>query len=372
VTPAGGLLNALWRDRTRYTLLAFDRLEPRLRILSLAQDGGGLHPLDGDLSVYPFAFTAGTPTYYPDRLTRLILSGVTALTRLTRQELDRNGIEWAGEAIRPYVERADFFHTSNEVSFHPLCPQRVENQLGEFCSRREHFDLFPYLGLDIVELTGNHNADYGYDAYRDTLDFYRFNGIATVGGGENLETARRPLVITHNGGRIIMLACNWVGPYYAIATENRPGAAPCDWNWLRGVLPALAADSDLLIVTVQHVEYEEYVPTDAQRADFRGLADLGADIVVGTQAHKPQVFEFYNARTGNQALLHYGLGNLFFDQPFWGNMRFFMDQLFVYEGRLLTVDLFTGIIDDNARPRPMTADEQLNFLAFMFNTQGGF
>jgi Putative enzyme of poly-gamma-glutamate biosynthesis (capsule formation) len=171
---------------------------------------------------------------------------------------------------------------------------------------------------------------------------------------------------------VALVACNWAGPYYALASDQRPGAAACDWNWLRETLPELAATSDLLIVTMQHWEYEEYLPTDAQRADFRGIADLGADVVIGTQAHKPQVFEFYNTRRGEQAFLHYGLGNLFFDQPFWGNMRFFMDQLFIYEGRLLGIDLFTGIIDDLARPRPMTDEERLNFLAFMFNTQGAY
>jgi poly-gamma-glutamate synthesis protein (capsule biosynthesis protein) len=133
----------------------------------------------------------------------------------------------------------------------------------------------------------------------------------------------------------------------------------------------LKAENDVVIMTVQYQEYEDYKPTAQQESDFEGLADLGADAVIGTQAHKPQTFEFYNTQNGSESFIHFGMGNLFFDQPFWGNMRFFMDELFVYEGKLLTVDLFTGIIDDLARPRPMTADEQLNFLAFMFNTQGG-
>ena len=109
-----------------------------------------------------------------------------------------------------------------------------------------------------------------------------------------------------------------------------------------------------------------------QVSDFQGLADLGADVVIGTQAHKPQTMAFYGARTGQESFLHYGLGNLFFDQPFWGNSRFFMDELYIYQGRLLNVDLFTGIIDDLARPRPMTPDEQVNFFAFMFHTQDSF
>jgi hypothetical protein len=43
-----------------------------------------------------------------------------------------------------------------------------------------------------------------------------------------------------------------------------------------------------------------------------------------------------------------------------------MDQLFIYGGRLLGVDLFTGIIEDQGRPRPMTPDERDDFLEWMF------
>ena len=96
------------------------------------------------------------------------------------------------------------------------------------------------------------------------------------------------------------------------------------------------------------------------------LADLGADVVIGSQAHRPQTFEFYRAADGHEAFIHYGLGNLFFDQTSWGKVRFFMDQLFIYDGRLLTVDLFTGLIEDRGRPRPMTAEESEEFLQFMF------
>ncbi len=379
IVPLNALENMLWRDRSLYTLLPFERLTSRYRVLHIVggmenalYDLPGVHPLDSDLTTYPFAFQSTTPNFYRSRLTRLLLSGVTALTRNTRIALNEKGVVWAGEAVKPYTERADFFHTSNEVSFSPGCPSFTEQPLGAFCSEEAHFDLLTDVGLDIVELTGNHNNDYGTGNYLTTLDWYARHNMRTLGGGVDIEAAQQPLILSHNGNTIAMIACNWVGPYYAMATEDAPGAATCDWEWLREALPKLKAENDLLIVTVQYLELEEYVPSPQQQSDFRGLADLGADVVIGTQAHKPQIMEFYNARTGEQAFVHYGLGNLFFDQPFWGNMRFFMDQLFIYEGRLLTVDLFTGIIDDLARPRPMTADEQINFLAFMFNTNGGF
>jgi len=367
IVPDEALLNMLWSDRSLYTLLPFDQLTPRYRVLYI----GDQNPLNTDLAAYPFAFPSDRPNFASDRLTRLLLSGVTALTRNTQVALDQNGIAWAGEAIQDFTTRADYFHTSNEVSFSPKCPLWDEQPLGPFCSKIEQFDLLQQIGLDIVELSGNHNTDFGTQPYLDTLDWYAERGIQTIGGGVNLEAARQPLFLNHNGNTIAMLSCNAVGPYYALAEVDSPGAASCDLTWLRETLPALAEQSDLLILTVQYLEVEDYRPTPSQQYDFRGYADLGADVVIGTQAHKPQTFEFYNSMRGEGAFIHYGLGNLFFDQPFWGNVRFFMDELYIYEGRLLTVGLFTGIIDDLARPRPMTADEQINFLAFMFNTQGG-
>ena len=377
--PTGALYNTLWRDRTLFTLLPFDRLMPRYRVLNIDE----LHPLDHDLDTYPFAFGSPEPNYQPERLTRLLMSGVTALARGTIPALDANGVEWAASGIRDYVNRADFFHTSNEVSMVPGCPQPTAGErLGgptSFCGKREHFELFPLLGLDIVELSGNHNNDFGYDAYRDTLDWYAERGIMTVGGGETMAGARRPLLLEHNGNRVALVSCNWVGPYYALVSEDasslggaRPGAAFCDLDWLRDLLPRLREDNDLVVLTVQYFEFDEYVPRAQQRNDFRLLANLGADVVLGTQAHFPQTYEFFAPAADREAFIHYGLGNLFFDQQFFAGVRFFMDQLFIYDGRLLTVDVFTGIIEEQGRPRPMTPDERDNFLFLMFNQYGDF
>ncbi len=368
VVADDALANTLGRNRALYTLLAFDRLTIHYRVLHM----DGQHPLDTDIYTYPFAFRSDHPNYEPQKLTRLLMSGVTALTRLTRTELDEQGTDWAASGIMDTVNHADFFHTSNEVSFSPSCPKADTTPLGEFCSKESHFDLLTKLGLDIVELTGNHNNDFGTDNYLKTLQWYRDHNIRTIGGGENLEQARTPLLLDHHSNKIAMLACNWIGPYYALAGENAPGAAFCDWDWLRVVIPQLKAEGNFVVVSVQYLEIEDYKPSAKQVSDFQGLADLGADVVLGTQAHKPQTLDFYGARTGQEAFIHYGLGNLFFDQPFWGNSRFFMDELYIYNAHLLNVDLFTGIIDDLARPRPMTTDEQTNFFAFMFNTQGSF
>ncbi len=372
--PDETLYNTLFRDRSRYTVLPFDQLAVNYRVLSV----DGEHPLDSDLSLYPLAFISDSPNFFLDRLTTMTLSGVTALTRGTLMALDTQGLEWATEAILPYVTQSDYFHTSNEVSFYENCPQFNNETLGgstSFCSKPEHFELFNLLDVDVVELSGNHNNDYGYDIYRETLSWFGDNDMLTVGGGETLMDARQPVILQHQDNMIAMIACNWIGPYYALVNEDpaltggvRPGAAFCDTEWLEATLPQLAFENDVVIVTVQYPEVDAFVPPDNQRFDFRQLADWGADVVIGTSSHFPQSVEFYAPVGGGRtAFIHYGLGNLFFDQTFFGGTRFFMDRLYIYDGELQTIDLYTGIIEEQGRPRPMTADERYNFLFLMFN-----
>lgn len=378
VDDLNALRDALWRDMTLFTLLPMDALRPDLRVLWMDDV-----PVFDQLDRYAFArMTATDGNFDPDKLTRITFSGVTALARNTRVALDDNGVQWAASGIADAVQRVDFFHVSNEVSMVATCPQASGVTLGganSMCTRPAHMDLLTQLDVDIVELTGNHNNDYGYDAYQETLTWYTARDMHLVGGGETPAQAREPLRLSHGGNTMAWVACNAVGPYYALVNDDpsllggvRPGAAGCDWQWLQTTLPALAAQVDVVIVTIQHREFEEYVPTDTQRFDFRRLADWGADIVIGTAPHKPQSVEFYATAQGEIAFLHYGLGNLFFDQPFWGNMRFFMDTALVYDGQLRAFELFPGIIDGNARPRLMTPDERENFLFFMLRQHSGF
>jgi hypothetical protein len=96
-------------------------------------------------------------------LTRIALTGVTALVRATAYNMEQNGILWPGEDVAPVLQAADFAHASNEVSFAPDCP--YPNPIGgtTFCSRDSYFELLTHLGIDLMELTGNHLNDWGAD-----------------------------------------------------------------------------------------------------------------------------------------------------------------------------------------------------------------
>ncbi len=377
IVPDNKLFSALWRDKHSYTLLPFDQLHLRLRPLWLDDV-----PVVDQLARYPLIFQSAVPNFSSQSLTRITLSGTTAIARHTLPVIEAIGVEQAASGIGDYARRSDYFHITHEASIAPNCPRHTGVELGgvnSLCMLRDHARLFDILDVDVVDLTGNHINDFGYQTFEDTLDYFEERGFALVGGGRNLEQARQPLILERNGSRIGWLACNNIGPYYAFANDDpdalggrRPGNAYCRGGWLRETLPQMAAEVDLVLMSVHYREFEAFQPMHQQRLDYQTYAEWGADIVIGTSEHKPMTFEFYQTRRGETAFIHYGLGNLYFDQLPWGNRRFFLDTLYIYEGKLLTVELFPGIIDDRARPRLLAGEDLYNFLHFMFVQKNEF
>ena len=106
--------------------------------------------------------------------------------------------------------------------------------------------------------------------------------------------------------------------------------------------------------------------TAQQRAGFRRAIDAGAVVVSGSQAHQPMGMEFYHG-----GFIHYGLGNLFFDQmQTLATRQEFLDRHVFYDGRYLSTELLTAMLENYAQPRPMTEGERARFLQDMFQASG--
>jgi poly-gamma-glutamate synthesis protein (capsule biosynthesis protein) len=137
----------------------------------------------------------------------------------------------------------------------------------------------------------------------------------------------------------------------------------------------LQADGYLPIVTLQYAEDYTAYPSAQMAADFQMLASAGAVIVNGSQAHTPKMMAFQD-----DSFLHYGLGNLFFDQMevyyndvyLSGTRDEFIDRLIFYDGELISIELLSALLEDYARPRPMTAVERSVFLSRIFSTASDF
>jgi poly-gamma-glutamate synthesis protein (capsule biosynthesis protein) len=384
------LVDTAWAARPAISVVPFDQLEPRWKVLQI----DGMNPLvkSMDPSVYPLVAPIGViadgpagmqavgllqqggtwvaSNRDPAKVDTIVMSGVTALSRAVAKSMETYSMTYPADQIMPFIADADILHTSNEASFDPDCP--VQDWYGDplFCEHRRYYELFRHIGLDIVELTGNHNLDYGVGPALNSLDVYDAEGLPYFGGGRNLEDATTPRILTGpSGARYAFLGCNMAGPFGAWATNDSPGAAPCeDWTRIRQQIDDLKASgqAEAVIVTVQYQERDAYDPTDQQRVDFEALSTAGADIVSGSQAHQPQGFSFVNGR-----IVHFGVGNTFFDQiDLVGNRQMFLDKHIFYEGRHIGTILYTGYFEDVAQARPMTPDERAAFLEQLFAASG--
>ena len=70
-------------------------------------------------------------------------------------------------------------------------------------------------------------------------------------------------------------------------------------------------------------------------------------------------------------MIHYGLGNLFFDQMHTLSYRQeFLDLHVFYGGRHISTELLTALLEDYAQPQPMEDDERAAFLEQIFAASG--
>ncbi len=389
ILPADQILDTAWKSIPSWAMIPFEALEPRWKVLSI--DGKSPIHKDFDSADYPLAIAfllqSATPGMQlpvlpfaasnrdPDQLTTIILTGVTALVRATAFTMEKKGVTYPGRDIREIMQAADIAHISNEIPFFSGCGYPPNPGLKKlvFCTYPRYMDLLTDIGTDVIELTGNHFGDYGPQAMLETLDIYNKDGIPYYGGGADLTDARKPALLEIHGNKIAFIGCNRpdIGKF-PTATDARPGANPCEFGYLTQKIKELTGQGFLVISTFQWNERDEYdpVPIPEQQTEFRLMADSGAVIVSGSQAHFPMGMEFYQG-----SFLHYGLGNLFFDQM--GeccagiyNRWEFMDRYVVYNGRLVSVELLTMMLEDYSRPRPMTQLERERFLNEYFHHSG--
>ena len=393
-----GLYNQL--SPSQWAIIPFDQLNPQMKVITI----DGISPLRQDFdeqaylleSTYSLYASPEVAQAIPEqaltdlsfglvptnrdsqRLTSLVMTGVTALVRATAYKMEMNGMTYPARDIGDWLRGADLTHISNEVSFYENCPypDPISPSLM-FCSSPAYISLLDDIDADIIELTGNHinDADYLYDveAARMSLDIYTQHGMIYYGGGASLTEAKLPALIEHNGNKIAFIGCNAPGPDFAFATADSAGAAPCeDLVWLENEVARLSTEGYLPVVTFQYYEdYLDYAQTQMKR-DFRKIAEAGAVIVNGSQAHRPKEMEFFN-----EAFIHYGLGNLFFDQMgityngiYYLQTRWeFIQRHVFYNGRHISVELLTAMLEDYARPRPMTEEERAFFLGSIFSIQ---
>lgn len=376
------LVDAAWEKRPGWAIVPFEQLTPRLKVIQV----DGMSPLDPELEIrqYPLKAVigvidaAGNPVAeaeipfilagnrVSEHIARVFMTGTTAMVRNMALRMEEEGILYPTEKIASLLRSADLTHISNEVPFYSSCPPAKPLRGGmRFCTRPAYMQVLEAIGADVIELTGNHLLDWGPEAFSETLKLYETGGYLVYGGGWSPDAASKPLKLEINGNKLAFIGCNPSGPEADWATPDRPGSAQCDYDWMEAQIRVLRQQGYLPIVTIQHIEVYDYKPTSAQRVISERMAQAGAALVSGSQSHFPQGFTFVG-----DTLVHYGLGNTFFDQMDFGSSRGFLDRSIFYEGRLISTELFTIKLEDYAQPRLMTPEERTAMLEKVFAESG--
>ncbi len=388
VAPAD-LLAALEATPGALGILPFDQLDPRYKVLTV----DGMNVLSNQFvsAGYPLGLalvvegmgqslitaalqaTLDLPLTNRDaeEMTTLMMTGVTAMARATAAIMERKGILYPAAIISATMAAADITHISNEIPFLDDCV--VNNTLNNLilCSHTDYWATLEAVGTDIVGLSGNHVNDFGYAGARRSLEFYQENEIPIYGSGFTPEEACAPLLWEHNGNTFAFLAALAYGPSSAWVTDEEPGA--CYYyehqELMLAQIRALSEQVDVVAVELQYEETYFPYPTPNQVTEFRELRAAGAEIVTGVQSHVPQAMEPYGvADEGGAGIIVYGLGNFFFDQMWsWDTRTELYARHTIYQGRLLSTEILTGVLEDFAQPRWTTPAEREALLTSIFN-----
>ncbi len=356
------------------TLIPVEQLSPGFKLLPL----DGYYYLDdfkNGAKYRVFHFDSKDPAETKDKVSEKIVknnlskenvlsftqTGVTALTRAMLKTLNAVGDgAYFAEYVKDYLSSSDLTHISNEVSFASDCNASADMTL---CADPRMFSAITAIGTDIVELTGNHNNDWGKTANLETIKLYHDNDMKTFGGGEDEEYASLPLELSEKGNNITLIGINYSTSSKENgqgATQNTPGANIYNAELTKNQIKSAKEKGDFVIVDIQFSEcysYPDYgmempecdLPIAEQKEFFRSMIDNGADMVVGTQAHQPQTYELYHEKP-----IYYGLGNLFFDQTRWpGTERSLILTHYFKDGKLLQTRVIPTMYGSTYQPQIM-------------------
>jgi poly-gamma-glutamate capsule biosynthesis protein CapA/YwtB (metallophosphatase superfamily) len=215
-----------------------------------------------------------------------------------------------------------------------------------------------HAGVDVVSLANNHGMDYGRTGLEDTVDAAEDAGLPLIGAGRDLDEAFAPHTATIRGREIAVIGATQVMDTAFFdtwpATEDRPGLAFAKHEHEADLIDAVTETrgrADTVVVYLHWGVEGERCPSGRQQGLAQRLADAGADIVVGTHAHRLQ-------GTGmlDDTLIDYGLGNFVFYSRYSPGIDSGV-LLVTVEGRDVLEHEWVPAILREGIPHPLDGDE---------------
>jgi poly-gamma-glutamate synthesis protein (capsule biosynthesis protein) len=210
--------------------------------------------------------------------------------------------------VTPVLSGADLAMVNLETAITER-GEPVPGKSFHFRSPAASFAALRAAGVDVVNMANNHALDYGPVGMQDTFDAIASSKFPVVGIGHNASEAYRPYRTVIKGQRIAVLgALDWLEPALVpgwSATETQAGVAfSIDRTRLLAVARAVRPEVDTLVVFLHWGTEETHCASAEQQDLAQSLLAAGADMVVGSHAHR-----VFGAGRVGASLVAYGLGN---------------------------------------------------------------
>lgn len=205
---------------------------------------------------------------------------------------------------------ADVFFLNHEYAI----SDRGEPLAGKYYTFRadpERMDLLKQMGTDLVSLANNHVYDYDAEAMLDTADLLDEADIQYMGGGRNIDEAKRPVFFDINGIKVGFVGASNAEKmrYTPQAEDDSPGVLLAyDTAEFNEVIEQASKECDYLIAYIHWGDEDTNDYNDLQQQLGREFLESGADIVVGGHPHVLQGMEYVDGKP-----IVYSLGDFWFN-----------------------------------------------------------
>lgn len=237
------------------------------------------------------------------------------------QYTEENGWKYndSYEYVKKTTAQSDFAIGNLETLMAPGWPYMIDeayiNNKNNCNNPSRYLDAVLYGGFDAVTMSNNHNCDGGVRALLDTIDQVNLRNIPNTGIFKTPEESRY-MIVDINGIKVGFLA------YMSKATSFNGKDA--DWTKEEkdthlNVFTQEKATADIkncraagaeYIIAYMHWGKKNYKAiTEKQAAEAQGIADAGADYIIGANPHIVQAYDIIKSADGRKVPCFYSTGN---------------------------------------------------------------
>jgi poly-gamma-glutamate synthesis protein (capsule biosynthesis protein) len=227
------------------------------------------------------------------------------------------------------------------------------------------FDALAAAGVDVVSMANNHAGDYGRDGIGQALDAAAAQAgdqsLAVIGVGHTADEAFAPASFDIDGTTVAVLAASAADDDptadptgHLAATDTQPGTADAvDPTRLVRAVEQAKASADIVVVYLHWGVQGESCPSRLQTALAEAMAQAGADIVVGSHAHRLQGAGFLD-----DTFVAYGLGNyVWYTQASAATTATGVLTVTVDGGAVVDQTWAPAVIESDGLPHPVSGSE---------------